>query len=63
MITNFLKVYTPPSSKVRYGGNKNEWDELNSEFPCTQYSNRRKGQPHRYVDLSKPDNIIARPLC
>lgn len=40
--------------------NKNEWQELNSKFPCTQYSNRRYEQPHRYVDLSDPDNVIAK---
>ena len=40
--------------------NKNEWQELNSQFPCTQYSNRRYEQPHRYIDLSDPDNVIAK---
>jgi len=35
---------------------KEEWKSL--AVPCTQYSNRKKGQPHRYVDLSKKDNVI-----
>jgi hypothetical protein len=42
--------------------NKKEWDELNLKFPCTQYSNRRYAQPHRYVDLSDPSNVIAKLL-
>lgn len=35
---------------------KEEWEDL--AVPCTQYSNREKAQPHRYVDLSKKNNVI-----
>jgi len=35
---------------------KEEWKDL--AVPCTQYSNREKAQPHRYVDLSKKNNVI-----
>jgi len=28
-------------------------------LPCIQYSNRPEAQPHRYVDLSHPDNPIS----
>jgi hypothetical protein len=38
--------------------NKEEWTGLS--VPCTQYSNREKAQPNRYVDLSKKGNVIEK---
>lgn len=35
------------------------WRDLGEKIPCTQYSNRAEAQPHRYVDLSKPGNVIS----
>lgn len=38
---------------------KEEWHKIYHGTPCKQYSNRKEAQPHRYVDLSQPDNVIS----
>ena len=39
--------------------NSKEHVDYRNHLPCVQYSNRPEAQPHRYVDLSHPDNPIS----